>query len=977
MTVQTISHSSGTLNIDFSTGDQVEVTCTGDVSAHSITGMVDGDVMAVYYKASGGNRTVDLNGFSVTGKPIGSLRVATSQTLMALFTRQFGTTYISTMLDTVRLDHNNGAVPQWLLDNAGRRAFPGFPTVSGTTHNVPLNDLAALNSVINIAQPGDEIVLADGVWNLEYGNGVTWSANETQGTAENPIIWRPATQDGVTITNVDDWIVNGEHNHFWNLNIDGGTGTGSVIRFFKPHCKWLHASIDNLTTFASALKTESEGDYLELADLDFGLVEGIAVIMAMENGAGGPGTKAKHCHFHHWTVDNSTATSPNSLVQTGTSNLAATPKDPTTQDDYTYLLFEFMDVIWNAGADSEIISIKSSGNTVRYNVVDSQGGGGHLSCRDSDDSLIYGNHQSNVSLASRANGNRNVYAYNMFIERPSGGTTATQWHLANTFGDRGSFDNRFERNLMVGNFTIAKTTDNLNTPTADPNPLRNIMRNNWWDGTNTPSSYVIDDDHSQAELLDENTIEIDWVFDGFGNPVGPIPTTLHPLEGHPDLGHNPGEFLVIPEPEWWSEAVSISSGNAVLYPTANPTPSLETVAGGAATTPRGINIHSYGPGVGEGNSGIDDAAFAWLKENHLGHPWQLGPTTYTIATPVDIRGTHGQGIIGDNRETSRIRSTNVTAPIVQLGGARGQRLENFTAIYASRATDPAAYAFEVNDDTSFLKVQSVMAWYAYVGFGLVGSTVRRFFSCSMDSFESRGWTHRAMEFDCIGGSSGNEFTNIYMNNQDGSDLSAYGVFYANLLNDSSWGQVNGEACGVTGPDGAFHFYDCQGQTISSLHLERLVVPNNDALIHVMNFRTGLNIGAMRVHDCTGGGQSSYFWNELNTRTLVDVLDNFGSSGFDAAFDGPFWGDASDTHLEVGAFIETLNNGGVALAKMVGNTLSPNLLRRFNGDHPRPFTTAQRNGLTPFRDGFTVFDSDLNKLVTWGDPNWYDGSGAVV
>ena len=568
MTVQQINHTTaGALAITYGSGDDAEVTLTADVTDHTITGMTDGDVLAVYYSASGSDRTIDFSTVAgLAASSTGVITVGAGETYLAVFAHQFGQLYFVPPKGDISLK-TPSTPPAALTSACGRRAFPGFPTVTGTTHNVALNDLAGLNSVINIAQPGDEIVLADGVWNLEYGNGVTWSVGETQGTAENPIIWRPATQDGVTITNVDDWIVNGEHNHFWNLNIDGGTGTGSVIRFFKPHCKWLHASVDNVTTFANVFKVE-DGHNLEIADIDWGVFEGIGVVMAMANGVGAAGTRAKDCHFHHWTVDNTAGTNPNSLVQTGESNLAGTPKDPATHDDYTRMLFEYNDITWHPSADGEVVSCKSSGNTMRFNIVDAQDGGGHISIRDGKDNLTYGNWGQRQSLGARMNGDGNLHCYNVTVQRQAGGTNALQWHLENTFGDVGSTNNRFERNMQVGNFTILVTTDNGQTQVADPNPTGNIIKHNWWDSPNVPSNYNLETGHTQAEVEAENTIAIDWTFDGNGNPRGPIPTSLAPLKGSAPLGHEPGTFLTVPIPFWWEGNISLGSGNQVLFPTA-------------------------------------------------------------------------------------------------------------------------------------------------------------------------------------------------------------------------------------------------------------------------------------------------------------------------------------------------------------------------------------------------------------------------
>ena len=469
------------------------------------------------------------------------------------------------------LTHNDASVPAVLADAVGRRTFDGvFPGVtgSGVVHNVatPAEFDSALVGIV----PGSVIVLADGVWDLSSASPgvVTWSAGQ-EGTAENPIVVRPATVDGVTLTLADDLVVNGAHVHFWNLNIVGGSGSGSVVRFFQPHCKWLHSTIQDCTTQLNVFKIE-DGHYLELADLTFTNVEVIGVAMAMANNGGG-GTRAKNCWFHHWDVDNTGATTPGELVQTGLANLTASAKW-ILDDDYTGLVFEFMDINWHVNGDSEIVSGKSSGDVYRYNVVNANDGGGHLSVRDGSDTLVYGNYLINTSLAFRFNGRRNLAAYNVVVERAAG-TIALQLHMVNTFGDRGSYDNRVARNLFIGDFTtFLKVTLNGQPIAADPNPKRNTLSNNWWDGAGTPTTYT--GDLAQAEVDADNTIIADWLFDGSGIPEGQMPVTLGDLAGSPDLGNDPGGYLTVPPPFWWADAMALAQGDEILYPPASPAPAI-------------------------------------------------------------------------------------------------------------------------------------------------------------------------------------------------------------------------------------------------------------------------------------------------------------------------------------------------------------------------------------------------------------------
>ena len=467
-------------------------------------------------------------------------------------------------LQTPKLSYS---LPAKLSAAVGRRGWPGFPTVTGTTHNAA--DAAGLDSALLASSPGDEIILADGVW--DFGDpAITWASGQG-GTADNPLIIRPATVDGVTVTSTGSLVMPADHVHFWNINLDGGTSTLTPIRIFGEHFKWLHSTISNVQTAGKVITFETGSWYPELADLTWTDNYALCVVMLMDNG--GVGTRCKYAHFHHWDVDNTGITSGSiqSLVQSGEANNTGGLKGD--HDDDTRMLFEYMDISWNSGAGltflaSEIVQIKSSRNVFLYNVIESNNGTGHLGARDGSRNVIYGNHQARSSLACRFNGRENLAAYNIYTARTVGASIACQYNLANDVGDRGAFDNRLVRNIFSGDFTAVKTTDNGNVALADPNPLGNLISANWWDGA--VNAWDVDPDGpTQAQVEADNSIDFDWDLNGSGVPNVDLPTTLDPLQGFSDLGHIDGGWMNIPPPWWWADAVALTSSGAVLYPPAD------------------------------------------------------------------------------------------------------------------------------------------------------------------------------------------------------------------------------------------------------------------------------------------------------------------------------------------------------------------------------------------------------------------------
>lgn len=97
LATQAISHTgAGALSINMNTGHTVEATLTANVTSHTITNMADGDVLAVFYKASGATRTVDFTG-STAVQPLTNPAVVSltaNQVYRATFVRQFGVTYL-------------------------------------------------------------------------------------------------------------------------------------------------------------------------------------------------------------------------------------------------------------------------------------------------------------------------------------------------------------------------------------------------------------------------------------------------------------------------------------------------------------------------------------------------------------------------------------------------------------------------------------------------------------------------------------------------------------------------------------------------------------------------------------------------------------------------------------------------------------------------------------------------------------------
>ena len=112
--------------------------------------------------------------------------------------------------------------------------------------DIPVADADALEEALAVAQPGDALVMTDGVWRDQE---IVFAA---QGTAEAPITLRPETPGGVTITGASNLSISGSHLVVDGLNFEDGTpgDLSHVIQFRGPlgdatHCRLTNTRIAN------------------------------------------------------------------------------------------------------------------------------------------------------------------------------------------------------------------------------------------------------------------------------------------------------------------------------------------------------------------------------------------------------------------------------------------------------------------------------------------------------------------------------------------------------------------------------------------------------------------------------------------------------------------------------------------------------------------------------------------------------------
>jgi poly(beta-D-mannuronate) lyase len=239
---------------------------------------------------------------------------------------------------------------------------------AATTHRV--NSLAALTAHLDRANPGDEIVLADGVY-------ATTSSIEVRrsGTATNRIIIRAETIGGVEITGSHGFQMNPSAAH---VTIQGFTFThragGAAIQSGANFIRFTRNIFQCVGGghFLLVAGDDAEIDHNEFRDK--------STVGNMIDVRGADGQVARRVWVHHNYFHDFTSAGANGAetIRFGLSGLSLSTGNGLIEHN----------LFVRCNGENEMISNKSSGNTYRYNtVLDSR----EVSQRHGNDCFYYGN----------------------------------------------------------------------------------------------------------------------------------------------------------------------------------------------------------------------------------------------------------------------------------------------------------------------------------------------------------------------------------------------------------------------------------------------------------------------------------------------------------------------------------------------------------------------------------------------------------
>nr|WSW69853.1 polysaccharide lyase 6 family protein [Streptomyces sp. NBC_00995] len=326
-------------------------------------------------------------------------------------------------------------------------AVPLGTSLSGSASaaDIPVSSLAALQSAINGAAPGDRIVVADGTYTVPSGTALTISGKH--GTAAAPITIVSQSRGGAVLRGERGFVLSDST----YVTLSGFTFRQSTTLELPADCSGIRLTRNDFQ-FADTgdpywVVVRSDDSKIDRNHFHDKTTAGIFLVV---DGPGGT-DMAQNLHIfrNHFSDHSFDGTNGGEPIRLGVSGRALSSAHAVVE----YNLFERCD------GDPEAVSVKSSDNTVRYNTVrDSVGG---IVLRHGNRTTVEGNHLIGGTDGVRIYGNDHRIVNN-YLSGLSGralviGSGSTRDHTPSETVDERRGNDACDRALIAHNSLIGNT----------------------------------------------------------------------------------------------------------------------------------------------------------------------------------------------------------------------------------------------------------------------------------------------------------------------------------------------------------------------------------------------------------------------------------------------------------------------------------------------------------------------------------------
>jgi poly(beta-D-mannuronate) lyase len=224
-----------------------------------------------------------------------------------------------------------------------------------------VSSVSQFNAIAPNLQPGDEVVIQNGTYNGTFVNAVVAAS----GSADKPIVIRPQTPYGVTLSGTSGsrfFVLSGNHITLQGFDFKSAISShSSVVDIAGSHVRITgNRFLDSGNAVADArmIQVQSIASHVQIDHNYFRGSRSMSIGTVNSDTQG-----AQHTYIHHNVFRDFTRLTSNGQEPIQIGN-GPSPRHAIAQ--YTLVEYNLFD---NTNADTEIISNKSSYNTIRRNVM--------------------------------------------------------------------------------------------------------------------------------------------------------------------------------------------------------------------------------------------------------------------------------------------------------------------------------------------------------------------------------------------------------------------------------------------------------------------------------------------------------------------------------------------------------------------------------------------------------------------------------